>query len=80
MDAQLHVGVFNDLLPRFGKPEIDLFASRLHTQLGDYVSWLNPETDANQWMLSLDCSKLANTNVVPFTHCHANQGTSLHRQ
>lgn len=42
----LDVGVFREICKKFGSPKIDLFASRLNTQLPTYISWL-PDPNAS---------------------------------
>ena len=39
LEYQLHPNHFQAICKQFGKPDIDLFASRLNTQLPRYVSW-----------------------------------------
>ena len=41
----LDKGAFASIIQKFGKPEIDLFASRLNNQVHKYVSWL-PDPEA----------------------------------
>ena len=38
--------IFNQIIQIFGKPDIDMFASRLNHQLNNYVSWL-PDPEAS---------------------------------
>ena len=42
---QLNTEIFQCIVVHFGKPDIDLFASRLNTQLERFVSWF-PDPDA----------------------------------
>lgn len=37
--------IFNDIIARYGTPDIDLFASRLNHQLPRYVAW-EPDSGA----------------------------------
>ena len=39
LECMLSRQVFMKIINIFGQPDIDLFASRLNTQLADYVSW-----------------------------------------
>ena len=44
---KLHPELFQKIVDKFGKPDIDLFASRINRQLKSYVSWHpEPETMA----------------------------------
>ena len=42
---KLHPELFQKIVDKFGKPDIDLFASRINRQLKSYVSW-HPEPEA----------------------------------
>ena len=42
---KLHPELFQKIVDKFGKPDIDLFASRISRQLKSYVSW-HPEPEA----------------------------------
>lgn len=41
----LNKNAFNQIMQRFGSPDIDIFASRLNRQVPKYISWL-PEPEA----------------------------------
>ena len=42
---KLNAALFQKVVERFGKPDIDLFATRINKQLGRYVFW-HPEPEA----------------------------------
>ena len=42
---KLNSALFYKIVEKFGKPDIDLFATRINKQLGRYVSW-HPEPEA----------------------------------
>ena len=39
LEWMLSASIFSGIVALFGKPDIDLFASRLDAQVEDYVSW-----------------------------------------
>ena len=62
----LNRDVFEEMQRKFGKPEIDLFASRLNRQLTRYVSW-HPEPEAETTdAFSLDWGTLKFYAFPPF--------------
>ena len=44
MLLKLNPALFHEIVEKFGKPDIDLFATRINKQLDRYVSW-NPEPE-----------------------------------
>ena len=63
---------FEKLVGHFGLPEIDLFASRLNTQLDRYVSWLPDPQAESVDAFTLDWSKFDFYAFPPFclvSHC-----------
>ena len=42
---KLHPELFQKIVDKFGKPDIDLFSSRINIQLKRYVSW-HPEPES----------------------------------
>ena len=44
LEWSLNPGIFEDICSKWGRPEIDLFASRLNAKVTKYVSW-EPEPD-----------------------------------
>ena len=47
LEWKLAVQVFRELCDRLGTPEVDLFATRLNTQLNRFVAWRpDPEAEA----------------------------------
>ena len=47
LEWKLDVQVFRELCDRLGTPEVDLFATRLNTQLNRFVAWRpDPEAEA----------------------------------
>ena len=58
--------VFSTIVQRFGVPDVDLFASRLNTQLPTYVSWM---PDPGAWAVdafSIDWGKIRFYAFPPF--------------
>ena len=47
IERMLHLKIFEEICVFFGKPNIDLFATRLNTQLNRFVSW-HPDPDAEK--------------------------------
>ena len=62
----LHKSSFKKIVQTFGRPSIDIFASRLNTQLDRYISWLpDPNAEAID-AFTLDWSNLAFYAFPPF--------------
>ena len=57
---------FEQLIAHFGRPEIDLFASRLNTQLDRYVSWFPDPYAESVDAFTLDWSKYEFYAFPPF--------------
>ena len=62
----LNNGAFAKIVQKFGKPEIDIFASRLNTKLARYISWLpDPNAEAVD-AFTLDWAKFEFYAFPPF--------------
>ena len=62
----LNKSSFKKIVQRFGRPSIDIFASRLNTQLDRYISWLpDPNAEAID-AFTLDWSNHAFYAFTPF--------------
>ena len=66
LEWMLDRGVFSELCSQYGRPDIDLFASRLNAQIHKYVAWLpEPESFATD-AFTLDWSKFFFYAFPPF--------------
>jgi hypothetical protein len=64
---KLDSGVFNDVIQSFYRPEVDLFATRLNTQLPRFVSW-KPDPKAEAFdAFTLDWKEFTSYVFPPFS-------------
>ena len=62
---KLNVNVFEKICAAFGKPDVDLFASRLNFQCKPFVSWRpDPEADAID-AFTVDWNQYSNVYIFP---------------
>ena len=63
IEWMLNRDIFSEIVQRFGKPDIDLFASRINTQLPVYVSW---KPDPSAWAIDAFSLDWGNLNFYAF--------------
>ena len=64
---KLNASVFQSIVREFGKPAIDLFASRLNFQLKPYISWKPDPEACHVDAFTLDWSNLVFYAFPPFS-------------
>ena len=65
LERKLHPSLFESIVTHFGKPDIDLFASRINDQVDIYASW-KPDLNASYVdALSINWERFANSYYFP---------------
>ena len=64
---KLRERVFKQIVSTFGKPDIDLFASRINHQLSNYISWRPNPGAKSVDAFSINCSSTYNYCFPPFS-------------
>ena len=66
VEWQLHPTVFERITAAFSPPSIDLFASRIYHQFGNYVSWKPDPSELLNDAFTIDWAQFTNSYAFPF--------------
>ena len=70
IEWELNKSLFKQICDKFGNPEVDLFASRLNTQLNNYVSWKQDPFALDIDAFTLNWQSIKGYIFPPFTLIH----------